>query len=116
MLPSVLQLSSRPNKVFTKRGAVCLTTIIEATQLPAILTSLASGVKDRSASLRLAVTKGTLTCLNCFDPSALEKEKRAKEIESIIKVTIRDANVDVRTAGRDVFRAYQMLMPARVPK
>lgn len=116
LLPAVIQLTSRPNKVFIKRGIACLTTIIESTQLPGILTHLANATKDRSQSMRLAVTQGTLTCLNCFNPPVFEKENRAREIETVIKSSIRDANVDVRKAGREVFKAYQVLLPSRVPK
>ncbi|KII86620.1 hypothetical protein PLICRDRAFT_699931 [Plicaturopsis crispa FD-325 SS-3] len=113
-MPTILGLCTRSNKVFLKRANACLLAVIEGTQLPSIIPYLLESVKDKSATLRLAATEGVLVCLNCYNPPDLEKEARAREVESIIRTTARDANVDVRKASRKVFEAYKILLPGRV--
>ncbi|EIW82946.1 hypothetical protein CONPUDRAFT_164002 [Coniophora puteana RWD-64-598 SS2] len=113
-LPTLLNVCSRTNKVFTTRAKACIVTIIENTQLPIILTYLADAVKNKSISLRLTAIEGVLSCLNCFNPPDIEKDARAKLVEEVIKATARDANSDIRKVSKKVFEAYKALMPGRV--
>ncbi|KAJ7084284.1 clasp N terminal-domain-containing protein [Mycena belliarum] len=112
--PVLLVLSSRTSKVTVARARTCITTIIEATQIPAVLTYLMQSVADKSVSLRLTIVDSTLVCMNCFNPPDLEKDSRAKEIEAIIRTTARDANADVRKVSKKVFEAYKLLLPSRL--
>jgi hypothetical protein len=52
--------------------------------------------------------------MNCFNPPDLEKEGRAQDIESAIRLAARDASADVRKISRKVFEAYKVLLPSRV--
>ncbi|KAF8993718.1 clasp N terminal-domain-containing protein [Cyathus striatus] len=112
--PSLLHLCSRANKVVATRARTAVLSIIETTQLSSILPHLLHCSKDKATSLRLAVAEGTLACLNCCNPPDLEKNSRIKEIEAIIQSSARDANADVRQAGRRIFEAYKILFPWRI--
>ncbi|ETW80723.1 hypothetical protein HETIRDRAFT_247238, partial [Heterobasidion irregulare TC 32-1] len=114
--PTLLSLCARPNKVFIARAKTGIATIIEQTQLPAILSFLIEPLKDKSVSLRLIAIEGLLACLNCFNPPDLEKESRAREIETAIKITAQDASGDVRKVSKQVFGAYKILLPNRVDR
>lgn len=114
--PVLLALSGRTNKVIITRARACIIVIIETTQLPSILPYFLQSVKDKSTSLRLTATEGTLTCMNCFNPPDLEKDTRAREIEAIIRATARDANADIRKVSRKIFEAYKLLLPGRVDR
>ena len=114
--PVLLCLCSRSNKVITTRARACIFAIIEATQLPSILPYFMHSIKDKSTSLRLAATEGALMCMNCFNPPDLEKDARARDIETIIRSTAKDAHADVRKVGRKIFEAYQLLLPSRVAR
>ncbi|KIL68964.1 hypothetical protein M378DRAFT_40729, partial [Amanita muscaria Koide BX008] len=112
--PSLLSLCSRTNKVVLARAKACVLTIIQSTQLPSVLHHLLLHAKDKSSTLRLVVAEGTLACLTCFNPPDLEKEARAKDVESLIRITAKDAAAEVRRASRDIFEAYKLVLPGRV--
>lgn len=114
--PTLLLLCSRTNKVVMNRARLCIGTIIECTQLPAILPYFLQAVKDKSSSLRLTAAEGVLTCMNCFNPPDLEKETRAQEIEAIIRATAKDASADIRKVSKKLFEAYGLLLPSRLGK
>ncbi|THV06776.1 hypothetical protein K435DRAFT_590491, partial [Dendrothele bispora CBS 962.96] len=112
--PTLLMLCGRPNKIILNRVKGCIVAIIENTQLVSVLPYFQQHIKEKSASLRLVVAECTLACVNSSNPSDLEKEARVKDIEALIKAASRDANADVRKAGKKVFGAYQELLPNRV--
>ncbi|KAF9458440.1 clasp N-terminal domain-containing protein [Collybia nuda] len=114
--PVLLTLSGRTNKVIVTRARACISVIIETTQLPSILPYFLQSMKDKSTSLRLTAAEGTLTCMNCFNPPDLEKDTRAREVESVIRATARDANADIRKVSRKIFDAYKLLLPDRVDR
>ncbi|KAJ7072493.1 clasp N terminal-domain-containing protein, partial [Mycena amicta] len=116
LFPVLLTLSSRTSKVTVVRARACILTVIDATQLPSIISYLLQSATDKSVSLRLTVVESTLACLNCFNPPDLEKDSKAKEIEAIIRVASRDANADVRKVCRKMFDAYKVLLPGRVDR
>jgi hypothetical protein len=115
-LPALLTLCSRTNKVVVTRSRTCIFTLIEATQLPSILSYFLPSIKEKSVSLRLVAAEGTLMCMNCFNPPDLEKETRAREIEVIIRATARDAHADVRKVGKKLFEAYKLILPSRIER
>ncbi|KAF9261115.1 hypothetical protein L218DRAFT_870677 [Marasmius fiardii PR-910] len=112
--PVLLALCARTNKVIVNRARTCVFSVIENTQLPAVLPYLLQNIKDKSTTLRLVAVESTVTCLTGFDPSELQKEARGQEIEAIIKATSKDANADVRKAGKKAFHAYKVALPNRV--
>ncbi|KAG9316527.1 clasp N terminal-domain-containing protein [Chiua virens] len=112
--PTLLVLCGRTNKVFTSRARNCVLAVIQHTRLPSLLPFLAELAHHKSVFPRLTAAEGILACLNCFNPPDLEKETRARIVEDFIKLTARDASADVRKASKEVFKAYKVLMPARV--
>ena len=115
-IPTVLLLCTRTNKVFLNRGRACLHTIISSTQSPAVLPLLVHNVKDKSVALRQTVAEAAVTFLNSVNPLVLEKEARARDVETLIRVTATDANADIRRLGRQLFEAYKLLLPQRVAR
>ncbi|KZT19891.1 hypothetical protein NEOLEDRAFT_1158896 [Neolentinus lepideus HHB14362 ss-1] len=115
-LPALLTLCTRPNKLFINRARSSILLIIEHTQIPSILSFLVSSLKEKSVSLRLAAIECVLACLNSFDPQDLEKDARAKEIETAIKLTATDPSAEVRKASRRVFETYKVLFEHRVER
>ncbi|KAL0577545.1 hypothetical protein V5O48_004443 [Marasmius crinis-equi] len=114
--PVLLNLCARSNKVIVNRARACVFSVIENTQLPAVIPYLLQNIKDKSMTLRLVAAESTVTCLTGFDPAELQKEARSQEIEGIIKATSRDANADVRKAGKQAFNAYKNALPNRVER
>lgn len=113
-VPTLLALSTRPNKVFVSRARTCLNTIISSTQSSTILPFLVHHIHDKAVSLRLTVAEAALAYLNCANPPDVQREARAKEVESLIKAAAVDANAQVRKYGRDLFDAYRVLLPDRL--
>ncbi|KAI0045947.1 hypothetical protein FA95DRAFT_1494754 [Auriscalpium vulgare] len=116
LLPTLLSLCSRPNKVVIARTKAAIQVIVEQTQLPSILPHLTQALGDKSATLRMIAIESVLACLNCLNPPDLEKEVRAKEIEGAIRSTVTDASGDVRKVSRQVFDAYKILLPDRIDR
>ncbi|KAF9562650.1 hypothetical protein CPC08DRAFT_749338 [Agrocybe pediades] len=113
-MPPLLALCGRTSKVVVNRAKASILSIIEVTQSPAILSYFLANVKDKSASMKVAIAEGTLAFLNSCNPPDIEKEARAVEVEGIIRATARDANADVRKISRKMFESYQILLPGRV--
>ncbi|KAF9227439.1 hypothetical protein BS17DRAFT_878349 [Gyrodon lividus] len=116
LVPTLLALCGRTNKVFTARAKACILAIVEYTQLPSLLPYLAELGTHKSVFPRLTAAEGVLACLNCFNPPDLERDSRARIVEDFIKLTARDASADVRKASKKIFEAYKTLMPGRVER
>ena len=114
IIPTLLSICSRPNKVFISRAKAALHTIIDQTQLISLLPYFIDPLRDKSVTLRLIAIESVLACVRSFNPPDLEKDARAKDVESAIKLTATDASADVRKVSRSVFDAYKILLPARV--
>ncbi|KAJ3767729.1 clasp N terminal-domain-containing protein [Lentinula raphanica] len=111
--PTLLLLCARTSKVVINRARSCIISLIETTQLLSIIPYFIQSIRDKSVSLRTVTAEGTLACLNSFNPPDLAKEERTKEIEALIKVSIRDANAEVRKIGKQIYLAYELLLPAK---
>ncbi|KAF8844269.1 hypothetical protein BDN67DRAFT_987839 [Paxillus ammoniavirescens] len=116
LIPGLLALCGRTNKVFAARARGCMLVVVEHTQLPSLLPYLAELGTHKSVFPRLTAAEGVLACLNCFNPPDLEKDSRARIVEEFIKLTARDASADVRHASKKIFEAYKTLMPGRVER
>ncbi|KAF8882035.1 hypothetical protein CPB84DRAFT_1791218 [Gymnopilus junonius] len=114
-MPALLTLCARTNKVVVNRAKGSILTIIQSAQLASVLTYFLQNIKDKSATLKVVIAEGTLACLNSCNPPDFEKEARAAEVESIIRITARDANADVRKLSRKIFESYKILLPSRIP-
>lgn len=115
-IPPLLTNCARTNKIVINRAKGSILSIIEVTQLASVLTYFLQNIKDKSSAMKIAISEGTLACLNSCNPPDLEKEARALEIEGIIRITARDANADVRKLSRKIFESYMILLPSRVQK
>ncbi|KAJ3749197.1 clasp N-terminal domain-containing protein [Lentinula detonsa] len=111
--PTLLLLCARTSKVVVGRARNCIMSIIETTQLVVVMSYLTQSIRDKSVSLRTVAAEGTLACLNSLNPPDLAKEERTKEIEGLIRVSIRDANAEVRKIGKQIYQAYELLLPIR---
>ncbi|KIO32207.1 hypothetical protein M407DRAFT_215040 [Tulasnella calospora MUT 4182] len=124
IIPALVKVLIRPNKIFVNRAQACLLLIIEHCHLPSIVPHLREAVKDKSQALRLAAIEATLQVLEQFDKSLLEVREgsalikrhrgNVEDIESIVKDTARDANPTVRQVSRKVFEKYSEIWPERV--
>ncbi|KAG8914039.1 hypothetical protein FRC01_004250 [Tulasnella sp. 417] len=125
IIPALVKLLMRPNKVFVNRAQACLLLIIEHCHLPSIVPHLREAAKDKAQTLRLSAVEATLQVLEHFDKSLLEvregsssiqtrRRGNVEDIETIIKDTARDANPTVRQASRKVFEKYSEIWPERV--
>jgi hypothetical protein len=114
--PTILALCGRTSKVTLKRARTCIFTIIDSTQLSAILPYFIPTIKDKSTTIRLTSAEGVLACLNTLNPPDLERGDRPIEIEGVIRATSRDANSDVRKLGKQIFQAYSLIFPTRIEK
>ncbi|EEB95409.1 hypothetical protein MPER_05626 [Moniliophthora perniciosa FA553] len=112
--PVLLAVCARSNKVVVNKARATVFAVIGNAQLSAVLPYLLQNIKDKSTSLRLVVAESTLACLDSLDPKDLQKDNRSNDIEAIIKATSRDANADVRKAGKRAFMKYKVVLPNRV--
>lgn len=113
-VPVLLGLCARTVKLYVTRARACLLTIVDEAHPPAMISHLRHSMDTKSTSLRLTATEITLACLNSMNPADLAKEARAKDIESVIRAAIGDANSDVRKIGRKAYEAYATVLPNRV--
>lgn len=114
--PTLLLLCARTSKVVLGRARTCVLSIIETTQLVAILSYFMQSIRDKSASLRVIAAEGTLACMNSLNPPDLEKEERTKDIETFIRMAVRDANPEVRKIGKQIYQAYELLLPIKAER
>ncbi|KAG9035357.1 hypothetical protein FRB95_011508 [Tulasnella sp. JGI-2019a] len=125
LIPSLLKVLTRPNKVFVSRAQACLNLIVEHCHLPSLIPHLREAAKDKSITLRLGVTEATLQLVNTWDRGLLDVREGAstltarhkgnvEDIETIIKETARDANPGVRQISRQVFDKYAEVWPERL--
>ncbi|KAI0250386.1 clasp N-terminal domain-containing protein, partial [Lactifluus subvellereus] len=115
-IPTLLSLCSRPNKIFISRAKAALQTVIDQTQLISLLPYFVGALRDKSVTLRLIAIDSVLSCVQSFNPPDLEKDARARDVESAIKLTATDASAEVRKISRNVFDAYKILLPSRVER
>ncbi|OAX39264.1 hypothetical protein K503DRAFT_865544 [Rhizopogon vinicolor AM-OR11-026] len=109
---SLLGHCSQTNKVLTRRAKACVFAMIRGTQSSSILPYLAESANHKSASLRLVAAEGVLVYLNCVKPLDIENDScHDRLLEDVIKMTARDANVEVRKAGAKMVDAYKALLP-----
>ncbi|KAG2015988.1 endo-1,3(4)-Beta-Glucanase chain A [Coprinopsis cinerea AmutBmut pab1-1] len=116
LLPALLVLCGRTNKVIVNRTKGCIMSIVECTQVAGVLPYFLGQLGEKANTVRLVAAEAALACVKCCNPPDLEKEARAGDIESIIRKAARDANADVRKVGRELFGAYKILLPSRVDR
>lgn len=110
-VPSLLKLCQRPNKVAINRAQACINDIISNTETASILPLLREALKEKSISLRVVAAEASLLTLT--RTSAERMGEKVVEIETIIKISGRDAHPDVRKHARVICGLYQDKWPLR---
>jgi hypothetical protein len=113
-VPTLIRLLGRTNKVFVSRAKAGLQAIISNCPHPRILIELRVMVTDKSAPLRVIVVGAVLQCLSEWDWSMPAFASKVGEVESVIRATGTDSNVDARKTARQVFDLYKQMFPDRV--
>ncbi|KAG8747148.1 hypothetical protein FRC10_002197 [Ceratobasidium sp. 414] len=113
-VPTLIKLLGRTNKVFLSRATAGLQSIISSCPHPRILVELRIMATDKSAGLRVIVAGAILQCLSEWDWSVSSFAAKVGEIESFIRSTGTDSNVEVRKIARKTFDLYKQMFPDRV--
>ncbi|KAI9599261.1 clasp N-terminal domain-containing protein, partial [Syncephalis fuscata] len=114
VIPPVIRLCARTNKVFVKRAISCLDRSIQFSQLPDFLHPLAENQKAASKGMR----RCTLECLNMVlhkIPSTDLHNSHVTIVEAMLRAGLVDADADARTEARKAYDAYAKLFEQRVP-
>jgi len=125
IIPVILKVCARTNKVFVTRGRTLLLLIIEHCHLPTILPFLRTATQDKSQSLRLAAAEATSKLLALWERRLLDVREGAsaltvrhrgnvEDIEAMVKEMARDPNPSIRQLNRTIFEQYAEMFPERV--
>ena len=115
LLPSVLRLSNRPNKVYVTRAEKSLMMIITYCPIPSVISHLLVACKEsKIATGRIAAVEGALRALNKWDWTQTPLKAKVGDIEEIIRLSGKDKDPSVRQSSRKVFDAYKALFADRL--
>ena len=112
IVPALIDLCRRPNKVVLTRAQACLMDFVCMTHCSDILKHLRVGAKDKSAQLRKACADATLKAVQKWGID--EIGKRVVDVEDIIKAIGRDAGPDVRKVAKEIYEVYGTKWPERL--
>jgi len=104
LIPALIDLCRRPNKVVLTRAQACLMDVLCTTRCPDILKHLRAVAKDKSGQLRKVCADATLKAVQNWEVD--EIGKRVEDVEDIIKATGRDAGPDVRKVAKEIYEVY----------
>lgn len=118
-LPVLVKLLARPNKIYVTRTCNCLVEIMHACRHPQILSFLAGGLDDKSATVRRSCVEMVLEALNGGKAGAMVMDKQALEkrlscVEDTIRKGAVDKEVKIRELSRSVWDVYKREWPDRV--
>ncbi|KAJ9069569.1 hypothetical protein DSO57_1017201 [Entomophthora muscae] len=109
VLPALLKLPTRTNKVVVTRATNCILTITKVTQLTELIPFYSDATKSISKTLRVASMKAILQVIESF------KSESAQIHGQLIEASIRDGAIDsaseVREASRLTYAAYVKAFP-----
>ncbi|KAI8855061.1 clasp N terminal-domain-containing protein [Chytridium lagenaria] len=114
LLPPVLKLCNRANKVFVSCASATLKVIIDNTRLPSILPYLYDALHNPTKTLRIAASDGFVKCLDAVPPHRLTNSQDL--IESFIKESAEDSAAEVRESARQVLLKFRETFPNRVDR
>jgi hypothetical protein len=112
IVPALIDLCRRPNKVVLTRAQACLMGVVCMTHCPDILRHLRVVAKDKSAQLRKVCADATLKAIQKWGVD--EIGKRVEDVEDIIKATGRDPGPDVRKVAKQIYELYSTIWPERL--
>ena len=112
MVPALIDLCRRPNKIVLTRAQACLMDVVCMTHCSDILRHLRTATKDKSVQLRKACADATLKALQKW--GVHEIGKRVEDVEDIIKAIGRDPGPDVRKVAKEIYEIYSTTWPERL--
>ena len=112
IVPSLIDLCRRPNKVVLTRAQACLMGVVCTTHCSDILRHLRVAAKDKSVQLRKACADATLMAVQKWGVD--EIGKRVEDVEDIVRATGRDPGPDVRKVVKEIYELYSTKWPERL--
>lgn len=113
IVPTLLQICARTNKVALARAKKCLLLIAKHCRLPSLLPLLREGARDKAQTLRIVAVECSLLLLESQE-SKERIGKRVADVETIIRGAATDSNPEVRQWSKKVFELYVARWPERV--
>eukprot|EP00842_Homolaphlyctis_polyrhiza_P000762 jgi/Hompol1/1687/HPOL_001419-RA len=114
ILPSVILLTARANKVFVASASMALKTCIECAGLPTLAPSLAEATKNPSKTMRIAAMESLKLLLDVNSPQRLGNQ--VEIIETVVRDGVVDSTNEVRDLARSMFDVYRAKFPDRVDR
>ena len=116
LLPSVLKLTSRANRVYVGSATQTLKVAIECTDgLPGFLPSLVAELGNPSKTVRVAASECIQLSLTVSNPGG-KIEQFSEEVEKAILTGIGDPATEVRMFAKGTFNVYKTTFPLRVDR
>lgn len=113
-VPPLLLLCARTNKVALKRAEKCLYLIARHCQLISTLPLLREACKDKFAGLRVVAVATMATTVEYAGRGKLTR--KVAEVETVIRLSATDSNVEVRQNSKRLFEVYVATWPDRVER
>ena len=117
LIPSVLRLCARANKVFVTSAVACITTCIQSSLIPSLVPIFFEAMSSSSKSLR----QSGAFFLSLQLQVSLERGKSRIEpyvetMEAAIRLGISDSTSDVRETCKKIFETYRILFDLRLER
>nr|KAJ3416971.1 hypothetical protein HK105_001126 [Polyrhizophydium stewartii] len=114
LLPPVLKLTTRANKVFVASASLTIKTCISSCGLSSFAPALAEGLKNPSKTMRIASMECLSLLIECNPAERLVNYMDA--IETTLRDGIVDSFSEVRDIARSMFEIYRPKFPDRADR
>ncbi|KXN65891.1 hypothetical protein CONCODRAFT_22430, partial [Conidiobolus coronatus NRRL 28638] len=108
MVP-LLKITGKTNKVFVRKSAATINSIITHTKLPAIVPYLSSNLSSKNKQIRTYACEFLFNSMNLIDSKKLNPHVNV--IINAIKNGVVDADPSVRTTSKKIFESFKKLYP-----
>lgn len=106
LLPTVLRLTTRANKVYVSSATATLKACIKAAGLTTLIPTLLEGLKNPSKSMRIASIEAILLIVEKNGPHRLQNSVTL--IEKAILDGVQDPTHEVRDTAKTLFENYKV--------
>jgi hypothetical protein len=114
ILPAVLRLCTRANKVFVNSASATLKCVIDNSGVPAIAPLLNDSLQSPSKTLRIAAAECIFRIMEVNPIARLEPY--TESLEAAIKSSTVDSTSEVRNLARQTFDLYKDMFPTRIDR